>query len=484
MFLLEINAASDWELFFGHFHPVVVHLPIGILIIAFTLEMVRIRAKNDSLNKAVSISLCLGFISALISCLFGWLLSSSGGYNESTLFWHQWLGISVAVVAGITWLLKNNVAFIQGAIMSKVYVGLFLLLMFLLTFTGHLGGNMTHGEDYLTMNTPEPFRSWFEIASKSSKSANKKITDINEAVVYQDLIAPVIEAKCSSCHNASKTKGGLRMDTEVLLIKGGKHGAVIVPKDAEGSELIKRVLLPESDEKRMPPKGKPALTNEEIALIKWWIANGASMKAKVKELPKKEEVAAYFKTMGGNATLSTSAAPNGDSSSKETPASVVFQQKVSEAASADIDALKKEHLIVSPVSQNQPFLEVSAVNDANLDDSKMMLISKIPQQLVWLKLFNTKITDGGLKQIVNCKNIVKLNIEGTAITGSSAATIKQFQNLEYLNVVNTKFDDRGLLELATLKNLKVVYCWQSQVSPKGIEAVKKLNPKLIVTSDN
>jgi hypothetical protein len=71
---------------------------------------------------------------------------------------------------------------------------------------------MTHGEDYLSANTPEPFRSLLGLpARKAGSTTQKKIENIDEALVYQDIIAPVMEQKCWSCHNANKIKGELRM---------------------------------------------------------------------------------------------------------------------------------------------------------------------------------------------------------------------------------------------------------------------------------
>ncbi len=476
--LLQINATSDWGAFFGHFHPVVVHLPIGILFIAFVLELVRFKTKNNQLNSAVSIILFWGFITAIISCIFGWLLSLPGSYNEDTLFWHKWLGISVAAIAGLLWFIKKKTAQPTFKI-SKIYFASLLVMVALLTVTGHLGGSMTHGEDYLTANTPQPFRGWFGIADKKIETVRKEITDINEAVIYADVIAPVMEIKCSKCHNATKSKGSLRMDSEELLMKGGKHGPVVVAGNAEGSELIKRVLLPAGDDKRMPPEGKPGLTPDEISIIKWWIKSGASFTAKVKEVPQTEDVKPYFKNFTGS-KIATGQTTTVNDTSAETPLSPVFQQKIAAGNPADIAALKKENLIVNPVSQNQDFLEVSAINAGGFDDGKMPLLAKLSQQIVWLKLASTKVTDAGIKAIGNFQNLVRLNMEGAAITNNSIATIKQLKNLEYLNIVATSIDDTGLLELASIKSLKNIYCWQTGITQKGVDALKTLNPGITV----
>jgi uncharacterized membrane protein len=121
------------------------------------------------------------------------------------------------------------------------------------------------------------------------ENSQKKIENIDEALVYQDIIAPVMEQKCWSCHNANKIKGELRMDQQDLLLKGGKHGAIIKANDPANSELIKRLLLPEEDEHHMPPKGKTPLTEQEIALLHWWIQQGAPFDKKVAQLKPDEK---------------------------------------------------------------------------------------------------------------------------------------------------------------------------------------------------
>jgi hypothetical protein len=60
-------------------------------------------------------------------------------------------------------------------------------------------------------------------------------------------------------------------------MKGGENGPVLrlcLGKSAE-SDMIKRCLLDESDDNHMPPKGKPQLSTEQIALLSWWIDQGA-----------------------------------------------------------------------------------------------------------------------------------------------------------------------------------------------------------------
>lgn len=475
MILLQTNAPSDWAMFFGHFHPVVVHLPIGMLMIAAILEIISRKKGLTALQPAIAPILFLGMITAIISCIFGYLLASSGEYSEETLFLHQWMGIGVALTALAAWYMKVN--WQQDPTMKKAYMPAVYLIVILLTGTGHLGGNMTHGEDYLYSFTPEPFRSLAGLSprEKGKSGEKKKIENINEALVYQDIVAPVMEQKCWSCHNANKIKGGLRMDTQELLMKGGKNGVIIKGNDVANSELIKRLLLPEEDEHHMPPKGKTPLTEQEISLLHWWIQNGAAFDKKVAQLKPDEKVKPLLASLASGSEGSNTAT-GGESISP------VFSEKVSVATESDIQKLSVMNVMVMPVSKSHNFLDVNFVNARNFDDSKINLLTNLSEQIIWLKLGNTKISDKSLTEIAKLKHLTRLHLEHTAITDAGIAQLKDLQFLEYINLFDTQISDAGLKELAKLKNLKKVYCWQTKVTKAGVIALQKALPNVEVNT--
>ena len=471
MILLQ-TPPSDWAMFFGHFHPVIVHLPIGMLMIAAILEYISRKNKIDVLQPAIAPILWWGMISAVVSCVLGYLLSTSGEYNEDTLFWHQWMGIGVAVISLGAWYMKKN--WQNDPTMKKVYVPSLYLVVILLTSTGHLGGSMTHGDDYLYNFTPEPFRGFAGMPPRTSGTGvRKKIENIEQALVYQDIIAPVMEQKCWSCHNANKIKGQLRMDKPELLVKGGEHGAIFKANDPDNSEMIKRVLLDMNDEHHMPPKGKTPLTEQEISLVSWWIKNGANFDVKVAQMKSDDKIKPILVAlMGGTSTENT--ANTGETISP------VFNEKVTVASENDIKKLTNLNVIVMPVSKDQNYLDVNFINAKNLDDSKIILLSNVSEQIVWLKLGNTKITDKSLSEITKLPHLTRLNLEHTAITDAGISQLKDLKYLEYINLFDTKITDAGIVTLAKLKALKKVYCWQTKVTITGVNALKKALPNVEV----
>ena len=89
-------------------------------------------------------------------------------------------------------------------------------------------------------------------------------------------IQPILERSCVSCHSADLKLAELDLSTRDAAMKGGEHGAVIVPGSAERSKLYRMVAG--LDEPAMPMQGDP-LTKTEITAIQAWIDRGANWDA-------------------------------------------------------------------------------------------------------------------------------------------------------------------------------------------------------------
>lgn len=96
-----------------------------------------------------------------------------------------------------------------------------------------------------------------------------------ETVSFAKTIAPILTANCQGCHIAGQqASGGLRMDSFAQFLRGGNSGAVIMPRQAGESLLVKKIKGESGD--RMPAGGRPPLTTEQIASITTWINEGAT----------------------------------------------------------------------------------------------------------------------------------------------------------------------------------------------------------------
>lgn len=437
--------------FIGRFHPLLVHLPIGILLLAVFFQFLALRPRFEPLRAALPLTWLMGAAGAVLSCISGYLLSQSGGYDETTLSLHQWLGIATAALAlGGYWLSKTG----RAQKWQLVTGGLILVL---LTGAGHYGGTLTHGADFLTAPV-----------SETGEDAPKPIADINEAIAYADVVEPILQRKCTSCHNAGKKKGGLQLHTPELLMKGGKTGAVLVAGDTEKSELIRRILLPVSDEKHMAPKGKPQITEQELKLLLWWIREGASFTAKVKTLKADEKEQALLTTLQGE---------SGEvQESKNVPDKDIPTSTVPQAPEEDIEAIKKTGALLMPVSTSGNYLSLRCLNAPEFGDAEVKLLAPLSQQLVFVYFNGSRITDAGLKTMPVLPNLVRIGLEHTAITDAGLKELNRFPSLKYINLHGTKVSAKGLLALKSLPSLREITVFQTNVSQEAVQVLHKEFP--------
>ena len=442
--------------FIGHFHPVLVHLPIGILLMACLFQWLVKNEKFSALRPSINIALFIGMISAVVACITGYLLSRSGDYDEQLADTNQWFGISVAVVSIVMYYFNRKPVSDSIKIYSSII--LFVLIM----VTGHLGGSLTHGTDYLTVSLSNT-------KDSSHNRYRKPLPDVQGAVVYSDIIQPVLENKCYACHGKSKQRGKLRMDLPDRLMKGGKDGVVIVANQAEKSEMIKRLLLKREDPDHMPPKQKPQLLEQEIALIHWWISTGASFDKKVKELEQPEKIKPVL-----------AALQHPEQEKKVVPdIPVTSVEKGDEEA---ISKLKNIGVVIIPVAQNTNYLMANFITASRHTDKEMELLLPLKKQLIWLKLGSTSITDSALKIISACTHLMRLQLEYTGITDKGLNYLRSFHNLQYLNLVGTSVTAQGILQLKELKNLRSVYLYKTEVAKSDWDMLKKAFPNAVIDS--
>ncbi len=454
---------NDLALFFGRFHPTFLHLPIGMLLIAFVMEIFSQFKSFQHLRYAVNFVLFFGAITSIITALMGYFLAEEGGYDDNLLLLHKWLGIGTALMAILLfllrWAFRNN----SNLTFSKTYLSLWVILLFTLTLAGHYGGSLTHGEAYLTEYMPQPLKKWAGITTVAKKKREKP-ADIQEALVFEDVILPILEKKCVGCHNPEKKKGDLIMADAENFIKGGEHGAIFKAGNAKESGIYISVTLPRTDEFAMPPEGKEPMTEDETKILAWWINEGADFKKKVNELKVSEDIA---KILGINEAIP---------SAKPSIPDVLPTLNAQSAESPIIESIKKLKIDINPIASNSPFLQVKLNQD--ITEEKLDALQKIAEQITWLDLKRSNITDNQLNKIKNFKNLTELRLEQTGITDKGVKSLETLTNLQYLNLYGSKVSDNGLKSLEKLPHLRSVYLWQTAVTPNGVSELQKSKPLL------
>ncbi|MCR9247868.1 MAG: hypothetical protein NXI31_22800 [bacterium] len=254
---------SPWLQALGRSHPVVLHLPLGLLPGMVLLEFGAAILRRDNPRGAVATLAWLCGICAALATVSGLLLAGENSSEGELVGNHKIAGIVLSVVCVL--------AAVASCFQKRTAFRVLLLVAFaVMVPTGHLGGSITHGEDFLF----EPFDQ-----QKPPQPADTPDSDNTPPTAaqseFQRVIEPILERTCTKCHNPDKTKGELLLTTKAGILAGGEYGPVIVPGNPDESPLLQRCLLPIDDDEHMPPEGKPQPTESEIEALRQWIAGGA-----------------------------------------------------------------------------------------------------------------------------------------------------------------------------------------------------------------
>lgn len=426
----------DIVTFLGHLHPLVVHLPVGFLLLAFIFQVVSYTKKALHLQQAIGFILLLGFIAAVLACIFGYLLSLNGGYERATLRQHKWAGISVAIVSGLLYLVYTKQLLVKP-VAQLISLG---CMTALIAFTGHQGGALTHGSDYLTLKT-------------LTHQKRPKPASLNEAYIFEDVVQPILQTRCGQCHQGSKLKGKLSIETLQSLLKGGKTGAAVVAFKPMESELYKRVTLSPSDEKFMPTDGKTPLTKNETAIIKWWIDNGAVEEQKLVSIKNKDSISSTVSAWLGFAAP----AANGE---EQTLTQKINSSVPSTTDTAAIASLQRKGWMVRWMLKQPAMLDITKPTFAktSIEDAQADL-QKLSKNIIWLNLAGNNLSDKDLAFLNQLSNLEKLRLEKNPLTDEVCQQLISLQHLESVNLYDTNVSEKGLAVLKKNAAIKRIYSW-------------------------
>lgn len=449
---MHLPLLADLALFFGRFHPLVVHLPIGILILAAVLEF----WPGDKARTAIRVAWVLGALSAVAAAGLGWLLAAESGGGD-TLFWHRWLGVGVAALAvgGVFLATKGG----------KLAKGYGLLTVALLGLAGHQGGNLTHGEDYLFQHAPPVVQRLAGHGVDSSAHVDWERVDVDSINLYAAFLRPALDETCVKCHNAGKQNGGLRMDEAHFLFPGGDGGPIITAGNAMKSSWYKRVTLPRDNVKSMPPQGQP-WDFADIELLKYWIDEGADTlfvfdpagtPDHIKELLKRD----YGLDLRPRLFVETTTAPA--------------------ASPQKLDELSEMNWSVSPLTTSGSALELKPAPGRELAPDALPRLAEIaPEQVVYLSLDNLPLTDADLAVLTKFPNLNRLRLNGTQVGLATVERLAKLPHLESLNLYATGLDDGVFEYLATFPSLRRVYLWQTGVTEAAATTYAEAHPEVDV----
>lgn len=443
---VDLSTLPEWIRFGGKFHPLLLHLPVTLvlLLIPFSFLMRRYHA-DEKFKLIFSTLLTYTALFATFAATGGLLLAAGNGYDQNTLSLHKWFGVGIAV-ASHALIYLNSGFFSNKAVWN---LGLFSTVL-IMTIGSHFGGTLTHGEGYLAFET--------------TRKDDLAVPAFSQTTtVYDGAIQPILEAKCVSCHNNNKSKGGLNMSGIQALLKGGKSGAIWVAGDPDKSQLIERMLLDMDNKKHMPPKGRSQLSSTEITLFREWIRAGADSKATYHALAEtdslKKTVASFI------ATASTQKAEK----------TYGFKP----AAATKIAELNTPFRRILPLASTSPALSVKFYLKEKFDLTMLSECKSISTQVVEVSLSNMPANDKAISLLSGFEHLERLNLNGTSITGKNLGELKSNKKLEQLSLASTPIEKSMLSSLATMPSLKQVFLWNTKITEADAMALRKQHPNII-----
>ncbi|MCP4860591.1 MAG: hypothetical protein GY902_05040 [Planctomycetes bacterium] len=504
---------ADLFAVFGRSHPLLLHMPIGMLVGLGFVELIAVKRGHQPMARLyVFIAAC----TAVFAAASGLVLHEEPGYESSSVLeWHEWLGIATAAFACVCFAMR-----LVGAI--KFYRIFLLLSVVVMIPAGHFGAEMTHGKGFLwepfeTSDEPEyvppvlpkipgnevdpesedpsdPVDSTDLTNASDPENGDKPTAENDQPQIpepilasYEEHIAPMFAARCNKCHGERKSKGDLRMDSADAILAGGENGEIIVfgmgidhPEGAvviEESEIYQRLLLPLDDDDHMPPESKTQLTNSEIEFLRLWLEAGAPFEEPfelgagkqvppptVKDPPKPDKPKP-------NPEEATSAA---NQATAVTPAVAPTEAAPQEALLALTNAL----IHVQPVEPGSTMLWVDfAAPAATIDDAQAhALLQPLQGHIGELSLARTKITDASLSQIAAMPALTRLDLRNTAITNTGLAELQGHQVLQQLVLSQTQVTDEAAATLQSLPSLHRLWVWDAKMTADGLAALRNSLP--------
>lgn len=448
----------DVAKFIGRFHPVVLHLPIGMLIWVMLSESLNVFSKRPN---APSSRTAMGFAaaSAVIAALLGFVLyHSTPDYDRELVERHLVGGLTFSCVSIAAYIIKVWVDVVDGK-GTWLYRSVLLASAGIMTFTSHDGASLTHGKGYLTDYAPESLRRLLGMEPRAEK---KTVDQDAERSVYDGIIVPILESKCYSCHNEEKQKGRYRMDQYELLLAGGKEGEAIVAGKSAESNLVIRIELPESDDEHMPPEGKKDVEDDELLLIKWWIDNGASKEAKLADLKPNDAVKNAIKKL-----VPETAEKNQSKQTFEADASLrkIVDQLRKDFPALQLEAKESNHVVFTAVGLGDSF-----------DDAALAKLAPVLPSMVSLDISHTSVSDVGMKILASASGLKSLRLAETAVSDATLETLSHLTELESLNLYGTQITNQGVMKLCSLQKLKKLYLWRTQVDEMTLQDLRENLP--------
>lgn len=453
LFPLDGEPSGNLSAALGRFHIILLHFPIALVFLVPALELMGLVPRWRDFRKATPPLLVLAIISATLACVLGWLLARGEGLSGSLVNNHMWAGILTTVFLVIAYLLRSFADQGKNTFAGAAYYLALPLCLFTLTTGSHDGASLVHGKDYLYARMPDKVKDLLGLAEEEVAPLTF------ESIVYSDVIQPIFEQNCISCHGEDKVKGKFRMDAYDLMLAGGKSlKPGIVAGDPDASEIVHRISLPRDDDKAMPPVEKAPLNAAEMALIHWWIEGGATREQTI------DALASEVFPEAVEAILTDLMAGVDD----DTPLDPAVLSSIAQK-------MKQEYGIdLIPTSQDlSDGAYVVARNATGTISTKAIReLYPISEHIVSINLWNRALEPGTSRELTAFHNLRELHLNETNVSELDLASLAGLRRLRTLNLHGTEIGDESIDTLSRLRGLRKLLLTGSNVTHEGLEQLQ------------
>jgi hypothetical protein len=265
-----------------------------------------------------------------------------------------------------------------------------------------------------------------------------------------------------SCHNENKAKGDFIMTSLKDMLKGGKSDRPsLVPGSSLESDVYRRVMLPVKDDDRMPPEGKPAMTGDEIALLKWWIDKGATAELKVQTASDsiiEPVLQSYLADL-------------------HTRQQATYMRK--QSTEKLIQTVARDNYVLGIDPYNEQGITISMVfPPAVFGDGDLLNVEPVFDRITKASFIGSDITDDGLYHIGRMSSLQQLYLQQTKVTGTGLLHLAKLKELDLLDLSKSRINNAQLLNILHLTSLKDVYINEADISADILKALKENKPAL------
>ena len=426
----------------GRLHPLLVHLPIGFLIFGIILVFFPLKDFKHQIP-FIRLAFLLGGISAALSSASGFLQYQHEGFGWETVQFHFYFGLATTAISFWIFFYLNGKESIIPAIKYQA-AGLSILLL----LTGHLGGNITQGEEYLIEVLPPEIQTFLGKEISENQGLVLPEQGWENLAYFEQVVQPILNSNCKGCHNPRNSKGELDLSSWEGVQKGGENGAIFHLANWKESGLYSRLVLPLEDEDHMPPKEKRQPKKEEIELIRLWLEKGASPTLTLGQAqPELKILDPFFLTE-----------------------EITFYPEIqpSLASEDSISFAKAKGFYIEPVFIGSAFLKVSCINFPEFTDADLKSLMGIRENIAYLDLGGTQGTQAILPSLAQFPNLTILKLNQLEIDGQNLETLSANSHLKWLYLNGTSIQPTQLDKLLQIPKLEKVFAFETPLSQEAI----------------